>query len=338
MLNKITDWAENELKIFLKNREDVVDYKIIKKGCDVINKSFKDLIYGLDSLECHFGDFRDVYISLLKREILSPITDKDWDSCQPSVRELIQCPRKYSVIKEVDENGNESYRDVDRVICVDAEHPSITFRCSLSNIINDLHPIVMPYLPPKNPYKIYVKSYLTDKNHGDFDVHEVIGYEDPEGKWHDYHRFEYYSNNKETEIVVDEMRKEYLRSKRLTHPNESATYCLLKDVEYYVHTDPRGRGVTIEKDVYNEWYQLIGSEVVTSKLNYLIRPLLIEDERGICYLNTGHNHSIIAGCDINKQKRLIDEHPNLEPLVKFVSGLKDKLFEIQKWQELIKPM
>jgi len=44
-----------------------------------------------------------------------------------------------------------------------------------------MFPIVMPYMPPKNRYKIYTQTFLTDRKNGDFDTHALLYVITPDG-------------------------------------------------------------------------------------------------------------------------------------------------------------
>ena len=126
----------------------------------------------------HLGFRIKMTQSILNRLIdgqpLTPIEDTDdiWDECtRPKNNpKVYQCKRMSSLFKDVYDDGTIIYNDVERSYCVDINNPRNTYGSGLgSRIIDEMFPIVMPYMPGK-PIKVYCEDFLTDKKNGDFDT------------------------------------------------------------------------------------------------------------------------------------------------------------------------
>ena len=59
----------------------------------------------------------------------------------------------------------------------------------VSDIINELFPITMPYMPENNPYKVYCMECLSDKANGDYDTVGVFYAITPDGTRVEINRF-----------------------------------------------------------------------------------------------------------------------------------------------------
>lgn len=161
-----------------------------------------------------FSFTRDILERLMRHEPLTPITDDDFkggnliysdeDLASMRLKSEIQCPRMSSLFRKETIDGEVTYNDLDRAYCIDIEKPSDTFSSSADNIVDELFPIKMPYLPEKGKYKVYVQTFLTDKKNGDFDTRGVIYLITPDGKRIDINRYYTEKNGEMVEISRDE--------------------------------------------------------------------------------------------------------------------------------------
>ena len=150
----------------------------------------------------------------MRHEPLTPITDDDFKDgnylypdeqlASMGLKSEIQCPRMSSLFRKETIDGEVAYNDLDRAYCIDIEKPSDTFSSSADNIVDELFPIKMPYLPEKGKYKVYVQTFLTDKKNGDFDTRGVIYLITPDGKRIDINRYYTEKNGEMVEISKDE--------------------------------------------------------------------------------------------------------------------------------------
>lgn len=111
---------------------------------------------------------------LINGQPLTPIEDIDgtWNMCPrpKDGSELYQCKRMWSLFKRVYADGTVKYSDNNYSYCINIHNPKNTYFSGLvRNIIDEMFPIAMPYMPSE-PIKVYCEDFLTDKKNGDFDT------------------------------------------------------------------------------------------------------------------------------------------------------------------------
>lgn len=116
---------------------------------------------------CSYGFFVNILTRALKNKPLSPITDAD---CFGTDIDEEQCPRYSALFRHVDEDGNVTYNDVNRISVVDQHghswHSGFTEKCCKDYI----KPITLPYMPTDNPIEIYVWDVTYDEDTRSFRV------------------------------------------------------------------------------------------------------------------------------------------------------------------------
>lgn len=210
------DWAKKEVEIActrekaLSTEDGDWDY-----GCGCYKsalKAFETLCEDGHS-GYSIGITKEILVRLIEGKPLTPIEDAPdvWverisvnDDCSASY----QCKRMSALFKDVHDDGTVTYNDVDRVICFDINNPNLTYHNGfVSNIINEMYPITMPYMPGK-PFYVACEDFLTDPKNGDFDTMGVLYFTHGDRKQDINHFF------KETETSWDEITKrEYLERK-----------------------------------------------------------------------------------------------------------------------------
>lgn len=148
------DWAENEVKIACKKINP--DWKPGKWDYDTACyesalKAFKSLCEDGHS-GFSFSITRNILIRLMNGQPLTPIKDtndiwkKDVLGEDEDGTVSYQCKRKSSLFKDVHPDGTVTYRDVDRVLCVDISNEYDCFTTgSADRLIDKLYPVAMPY-------------------------------------------------------------------------------------------------------------------------------------------------------------------------------------------------
>lgn len=213
------DWAEQECRIACKkeNPNFNFDGEDFDYGCSCYKsalKAYKSLAEDGHS-GMSFSFTRDILERLMRHEPLTPITDDDFkggsliysdeDLASMGLKSEIQCPRMSSLFRKETIDGKVTYCDVNRAYSVNVETPSDTFSCGReTNIVDEMFPIKMPYLPEKEEYKVYVQTFLTDKKNGDFDTQGILYLTTPEGKRIDINRYYTEKAGKMVEISKDE--------------------------------------------------------------------------------------------------------------------------------------
>lgn len=337
----MTNWAEREIAAACKRENPNWDGKSFDYGCSCYQsalKAYKSLMSDGHS-GFSFSMTRNILKKLLDNIPLSPITDDDFftndvDIIKESPEYLkehglksdIQCPRRSSLFRREDLEGNVKYIDIERYYCINAERPSNTFSSSTANFIDELYPITMPYMPSSTPFKVYVREWLTDKTHGDFDVVQVIGYKDQQGQWHDYSKLIYDDGNG-LRVITDEDTKQKLIASRLASVEDDIAANVFDTIKDVFLTDDLYRDNRIR---YNKIKDIIDRviKVRFSNVSAKCRCLAKQDEHGICYLNTFDNiYILVKGSDEHK-KLLIKECNDVKELIEAVDALKEEIDKV----------
>lgn len=339
----MTNWAEREIAAACKRENPNWDGKSFDYGCSCYQSALKAYKSLMDDGHSgfSFSMTRNILKKLLDNIPLSPITDKDFfnnegesiKSLEPDeslkkrgLKSHIQCPRRSSLFREEDLEGNVKYTDVDRYYCVNAERPSDTFSSSTANFIDELYPITMPYKPSSIPFKVYVREWLTDKTHGDFDVVQVIGYKDQQGQWHDYSKL-IYDNGNGLRVITDEDTKQKLIASRLASVEDDIAANVFDNIKDLFLPDDLWRNNRIK---YNKINDIINRviKVHFSNVSAKCRCLAKQDKHGICYLNTFDNiYTLVKGSDEYK-KLLIEECNDVKELIEAVDSLKEEIDKV----------
>ena len=212
------EWAEQECRLACKKENPNFDFDSddFDYGCGCYKsalKAYKSLVEDEHS-GMSFSFTRDILDRLMRGEPLTPIMDDDFkgedsicsneDLASRGLKSEIQCPRMSSLFRKETVDGEVTYNDLNRAYCIDIEKPSDTFYSNADNIVDELFPIKMPYLPGKGKYKVYVQTFLTDKKNGDFDTRGIIYLITPDGNRIDINRYYTEKNGEMVEISKDE--------------------------------------------------------------------------------------------------------------------------------------
>ena len=213
------DWAEQECRLACKKENPNFDFDSddFDYGCSCYKsalKAYKSLAEDGHS-GMSFSFTRDILERLMRHEPLTPITDDDFEGgnclypddhlASLGLKSEIQCPRMSSLFRKETVDGKVTYCDVNRAYSINVETPSDTFSCGReTNIVDEMFPIKMPYLPEKEEYKVYIQTFLADKKNGDFDTQGILYLITPEGKRIDINRYYTEKAGKMVEISKDE--------------------------------------------------------------------------------------------------------------------------------------
>lgn len=222
-MSSMLDWAKREVEIACKKenpnrKEGEFDY-----GCACYESALKAFESLLEDGHSGFSIkmTQAILIRLLDGQQLTPIEDTDdiWNECSrpKDGPKVYKCKRMSSLFKDVYADGTVKYYDVNSSYCVDINDPSAACNFGLVfKIINEMFPIVMPYMPGK-PIKVYCEDFLTDKKNSGFDTvgvlyalktengkQEKIGINrffrepegDEEGSWTEISKEEYYERKR----------------------------------------------------------------------------------------------------------------------------------------------
>lgn len=195
------EWAKREVELACAKERSVSNNgeEEWQYGCACYESALK----AFDSLceEGHSGFSIRLTKSILDRLIdgkpLTQIEDTDdvWDDVSDirstmRGRFVYQCKRMSSLFKYTYTDGTTEYRDVDRIICVDAhDSDNRWYNGKVCSVIDELMPITMPYMPDSKSIEVYCEEFLTDRKNGDFDTLGILYAIMPDGERMDIYRY-----------------------------------------------------------------------------------------------------------------------------------------------------
>ncbi len=143
------------------------------------------------------GLTKQILVRLIEGKTLTPIDDipEVWNDISHYEEEgktgtKFQCKRMFSLFKDVLEDGTVQYHDTERYYCKDV-HTGSAYRFGIvANIIDEIAPITMPYIPEDKSWVVYCEDFLFgNENGGDFDTFGVYYVIDPKGERKEINRF-----------------------------------------------------------------------------------------------------------------------------------------------------
>lgn len=218
-------WAEKEVEIACKKekpdrKDGEWDY-----GCACYESALKAYNSLLEDGHSGFsiGITKNILNRLIDCKPLTPIEDTDdvWNEIadisglRGEVKNY-QCKRMSSLCKYVYPDGTVKYRDLDRAIgVVDfGEGETRWYSGLVSDIVDELFPITMPYMPEDKSYEVYCEEFLYDKDNGrDYDTESIRYLIKPDGTRVNIYRYFAEKENGFVEISQKEYyaRKEYAK-------------------------------------------------------------------------------------------------------------------------------
>lgn len=191
----MTDWAKSEVEIACKreapNRKNGEwDY-----GCACYESALKAYLSLMDDGHsgASFGFTTGILKRLLEAKPLTPIEDvpEMWNEVSHNAdgSHDYQSRRMSSLFKHVLSEGVVKYSDVRRYYCEDLE-TGCTYTCGLEgNVLDELHPITLPYYPPIGYYVFKTHELLADPKNGDFDTKAILELKHPDGTVESIYRY-----------------------------------------------------------------------------------------------------------------------------------------------------
>ena len=260
------EWAQREVELACKKENPEWDGESFDYGCSCYQsalKAYKSLLEDGHS-GYSFSVTKNILNKLMDGRPLTPITEDDFKVVEINDPHDMskQCPRMTSLFQHQNEDGTFWYSDVDRYYNVNIEEPSDTYFGSSFGIMQELFPITLPYWGKKDKYKIYERTFLTDKKHGDFDTKEVVYIETPDGKRVDVNR--YFTEDDETNKWKEISKLEYdeLLKKRLDPLNKKISSHLIWTLVYNCSSDSEiSRREAMFEDMPNEWKEKVYAEL-----------------------------------------------------------------------------
>lgn len=193
----LKEWAEKEIEIACNKENPNRKAGEFDYGCACYEsalKAFKSLTEDGHS-GFSIGITKHILNRLIDGKPLTPIEDNDdaWGRERIDAHDeytSYQCKRMSSLFKQVYNDGHIEYEDVNRVIAYDVDDPDLTYHTGLAdNLVNEMYPITMPYMPYDRSFKVCFETFLTDKKHGDFDTKAILYLTKPDGEKVEINRY-----------------------------------------------------------------------------------------------------------------------------------------------------
>lgn len=219
------EWAENECRIACKRENPEYDFESndFDYGCSCYKsalKAYKSLFDDGHS-GFSFGMTKNILIRLLNDLPLTPIVEKDFNieydapDAPNTLFELtidgakvIQCKRMSSLFRREYKDGTIKYKDIDRFYFIDIDNPKNTYY-SCADFLDEMFPIKLPYMPKIGKYKIYARTFLVDKQNGDFDTRCISHMITPEGERVELNLYYHEENGTMAQITKEKYDKLY---------------------------------------------------------------------------------------------------------------------------------
>lgn len=188
-------WAEREIEIACEHENPDRKLGEWDYGCACYEsalKAFNSLMED-DHSGFSIGLTKHILNRLIEGKPLIPIEDTEdiWNNCTYCKEvDSYQCKRMSSLFKHIYPDGTVKYHDTDRIYCVNADNPNVPYHSGLvSNIIDEMYPITMPYFPESKSFVVHCEEFLTDSQNGDFDTVGILHVIKPDGECAEINRF-----------------------------------------------------------------------------------------------------------------------------------------------------
>ncbi|MBO6131070.1 MAG: hypothetical protein J6P28_03780 [Treponema sp.] len=209
----MSGWAENEVRIACKKENPDWNGTDFDYGCGCYQsalKAYKSLCEDGHSNNS-FAITRGILIRLMNGQPLTPIEDTEdtWSEINFKKEDYTeyQCSRMSSLFKKVYKDGTVKYHDVERAVAYDTSGNG--YIGSVTNIIDDMFPITMPYYPPTGRFKLYTEEFSAigfPRDNEDYNTRAIHYVVTPEGERVNIGR---YFADTEEENMVEITKEEY---------------------------------------------------------------------------------------------------------------------------------
>jgi hypothetical protein len=177
----IEKWALDEIDKLLNEEDCCSEY--YSCCCESAYKAFRSLVED-DHSGFSIKLTKNILNDLIDTRPLTPIDEHDkWQlSYEYEDHITAQSSRMSSLFKNVYPDGTVKYSDIDRAIGIDISDGLGYSSGIITDYINTVYPITMPYMPPKTPFKVYTETFLVDSKNGDFDTRALLYLIKPDGQ------------------------------------------------------------------------------------------------------------------------------------------------------------
>lgn len=185
------DWARREIEIAVARERaaDGTEEGEFSYGGACYESAFKAFESLLEDGHSgmSIGFTKHILNRLIDGKPLTPIEDveENWEDVShfsPDGKyKKYQCNRMYSLFKDVYPNGIVEYHCNDRYYCRDIRNDTTYTYSLVTDILDELYPITMPYIPADKPYVFLVEELKLQDTPGDSDTFVIHSLQKPDG-------------------------------------------------------------------------------------------------------------------------------------------------------------
>lgn len=202
------DWAKREVELACKKEAPNLKPGEWDYGCACYEsalKAFESLINDNHS-GMSWGITKNILIRLMDTQPLTPIEDvpEVWHEIRPG---HYQCSRMFSFFKQVDESGNVTYSDINRTIAYDINTGIGWHNGYISDMVDRMFPLSMPYYPPKDPFEVYFERFTIGRGNSADEYRGLLYLITPEKERFEIDEYFYLVDGKEVSVTKEEFYK-----------------------------------------------------------------------------------------------------------------------------------
>lgn len=211
-------WAEREVELACARERKATEAseKEWDYGCSCLEsalKAYKSLLEDMHS-ELSMSITQIIINRLINNKPLSPIFEEDglwteigdFDDSYRGKGKSYQCKRYGSLVKDILEDGTVKYRDREAIRFINLLTNDIYESKFMHEILLDVIPLEMPYMPPDEPAKIYCEEFNTEEKEKHY--YGMLYVILPDGRKIDIYRFFKVTREENYIRKVDELTQE----------------------------------------------------------------------------------------------------------------------------------
>lgn len=193
------DWAKREIEIAVARERaaDGTEEGEFSYGGACYESAFKAFESLLEDVHSgmSIGFTKHILNRLIDGKPLTPIEDveENWDlasGSKPGKKyKTYQCNRMFSLFKDVYPDGTVKYSDNNIYYCHDIRKDTTYTYSLVTDILDELYPITMPYMPADRPYVFLVEELKLQDTPGDFDTFVIHSLQKPDGTVEELNRY-----------------------------------------------------------------------------------------------------------------------------------------------------
>lgn len=192
MITALAEGDDEVLKMFQNRVTQSVDDEMVYDSSVILsaNKAFR-VIKTAGHTKEELIQMVDTLTRLVDWKPLFPIQEDEVidERYEMNGQHLYDYKRYSGLFKRVYPDGRVEYGDVHMAVGVNIDDECEYYSGLVDRVVQDIHPIKFPYLPPTIPYKVYAEDFLVNPKYGDYDTTGFFYMIEPDGTRIEINRF-----------------------------------------------------------------------------------------------------------------------------------------------------